>query len=69
MNSHAKASWNETKGKVKEEIGHATGNDRLAGEGVVDQIKGKIQRGIGNAKDAIKKSVDNFLEKDKPRTH
>ncbi len=67
MNNHAKATWNETKGKVKEEIGHATGNEKLAGEGVADQIKGKIHRGIGNVKDAVKKTVDNFLEKDKPR--
>jgi uncharacterized protein YjbJ (UPF0337 family) len=67
--NHAKATWNETKGKMKEDFGHATGNDQMAGEGVADQIKGKIQRGIGNVRDAVKKSVDNFLAKDKPRAH
>lgn len=64
--NHAKAGWNEAKGRVKEEVGHATGNDRMAGEGVADRIKGKIQRGLGDVKDAVKKTVDNFLEKDRP---
>ncbi len=42
--SHVKGTWNDAKGRVKEEVGHASGNDRLAGEGVMDRIKGNVQK-------------------------
>ncbi len=53
-----KGNWKITKGRVKEEVGHATGNTSTETEGVADQIKGRIQKGIGKAKDAFKKGVD-----------
>jgi len=63
--SHVKGTWNDAKGRVKEEVGHASGNDRLAGEGVMDRIKGNVQKGFGDAKDAIKEGVDKLLDKRK----
>jgi len=39
-------------GKVKESIGSAVGNDKLANEGVADQVKGAAKETWGNAKDA-----------------
>ena len=64
-NQHVKGAWNKAKGQVKEEVGHATGNTRMEGEGIIDQVKGKIGQKLGDAKDALKKGVDTLLEKKK----
>jgi uncharacterized protein YjbJ (UPF0337 family) len=41
-------------GKAKETAGNVTGDQKLKSEGVVDQIKGKIQNAIGGLKDLLK---------------
>ncbi len=64
-NEHIKGAVNTTKGKVKEEVGHFSGNDSLAGEGIIDQVKGKIQEGLGDLKDSLKKGVDSVLSNKK----
>jgi uncharacterized protein YjbJ (UPF0337 family) len=43
----AKGKVHEIKGKVKEKIGRATNNPRLANEGTDEKVGGKIQRKIG----------------------
>ena len=63
-NNHVKGTWNETKGRIKEEIGHDTGDNKLEGEGVVDRVKGKIETAFGDVKDAVKKGVDKVLHSD-----
>lgn len=60
---HVKGTYNEVKGRIKEEVGHATGNSKLESEGVVDRVKGSLQKGFGDVKDAVKKGVDTVLEK------
>jgi len=44
----------QVKGAVKQSIGEATGNDRLANSGAADQIKGNAKEAFGNVKDAFK---------------
>jgi uncharacterized protein YjbJ (UPF0337 family) len=41
-------------GKVKEGAGKLTGDEKLKNEGVVDQVKGKVQNAVGGIKDALK---------------
>jgi uncharacterized protein YjbJ (UPF0337 family) len=41
-------------GKVKEGAGKLTGDEKLKNEGVMDQVKGKVQNAVGGIKDAIK---------------
>jgi uncharacterized protein YjbJ (UPF0337 family) len=41
-------------GKVKEEVGDATGNDEMKRDGQADQVKGKVQKGVGDVKDKLK---------------
>ncbi len=43
-------------GKVKEETGKLTGNEEL-------EIKGKIQQGIGKAREVAEDVKDNVLDK------
>jgi uncharacterized protein YjbJ (UPF0337 family) len=53
-----KGTTNEAIGKAKQGIGEATGSDRLQGEGVVQEVKGKAQKAMGDAKEAAKEAVD-----------
>lgn len=40
-------------GKVKEEVGDATGNDDMKNDGQSDQAEGKVQKGVGDVKDKL----------------
>lgn len=50
----------DVKGKIKETAGKAVGNDRLAAEGQVDQVAGKTQAKVGDAKESVKKTIDKL---------
>jgi uncharacterized protein YjbJ (UPF0337 family) len=47
-------SAENAKGKVKEGVGDATGNDRLKAEGKGDQVKADIKQAGEKVKDAFK---------------
>jgi uncharacterized protein YjbJ (UPF0337 family) len=53
-----KGTANEAIGKAKQGIGEATGSDRLQGEGVIQEVKGKGQKAVGDAKDATKEAAN-----------
>jgi uncharacterized protein YjbJ (UPF0337 family) len=44
--------FDQVAGKIKQSVGEAVGNDRLANSGVADQVKGAAKETWGNAKDA-----------------
>ena len=48
----AEGKFDQIKGKAKQSIGEAFGNDKLANSGAVDQVKGAAKEAWGNAKDA-----------------
>jgi uncharacterized protein YjbJ (UPF0337 family) len=48
-----KGSATKVSGKAKESAGKLTGDQRLKGEGVFDQIKGKIQNAVSGIKNSI----------------
>ena len=48
----------EVKGDIKEAAGKVVGNQKLQGEGLVDQAKGKAQAVYGDAKEQVKKGID-----------
>ena len=54
----SKGAANEAIGKAKQGIGEATGSERLQGEGVVQEVKGKGQKAVGDAKDAAKDALN-----------
>ena len=49
-----KGSATNLGGKVKEGAGKLTGDQKLQGQGKLDQAKGKVQNAVGGIKDAIK---------------
>ncbi len=55
------AKADEAKGKIKETVGHAVGNEDLEAEGRADQAKGHLREAGEKAKDAAK---DIFKDKD-----
>lgn len=45
-------------GRVKQGVGEVLGNQKLANEGVADQVKGAAKETWGNAKDAAATTAD-----------
>jgi uncharacterized protein YjbJ (UPF0337 family) len=60
-NQHVKGTINQIKGRVKEEVGHHTGDSKMEAKGVAERVIGKIQNGLGDLKDAVKAGVDKVL--------
>ena len=50
--STLKGKFNEVAGKVKQSIGEATHNDKLANEGTAQQVKGNAEQAWGSVKSA-----------------
>jgi len=55
--------WDQATGKIKEEIGDATDNERMEYEGKTDQAKGDIKEGVGNVRESIDDAVDDAKDK------
>ncbi len=53
-----KGATNEAIGKAKQSIGESTGDDKLQGEGALQEAKGHGQKAVGDAKDAVKDAAD-----------
>jgi len=51
----AKNSAQQTKGKAKEAVGKATGNDHLRAAGDADQMEGNLKQAGEKVKDVFKK--------------
>jgi uncharacterized protein YjbJ (UPF0337 family) len=58
-----KGTANEAMGKAKQKIGEATGSERLEGEGAIQEVKGKGQKALGDAKDIAKDAMDRAAAK------
>jgi uncharacterized protein YjbJ (UPF0337 family) len=55
--------FEQTVGKAKEKLGDAVGNQKLANQGVADQVKGAAKETWGNAKDAARTTHDRHVAK------
>jgi len=56
---HVKGAAEKAKGAVKDAVGGLTGDSKLQAEGKLDKAKGSIHKDVGDAKDAVKKAVDD----------
>ena len=54
-----KGADKDAAGSVKEGVGKAVGNDRLAAEGAAERVAGKVQKGVGDLKDAARNALKN----------
>jgi uncharacterized protein YjbJ (UPF0337 family) len=58
-----KGTANEAMGKAKQKIGEAAGSERLEGEGAIQEVKGKGQKTVGDAKDMAKDAINRAAAK------
>jgi uncharacterized protein YjbJ (UPF0337 family) len=55
-----KGRADEVKGNIKEKTGQVIGNRDLEEEGTVDKTSGKVQSGVGDAKEKVKDAIDKI---------
>jgi uncharacterized protein YjbJ (UPF0337 family) len=55
----AEGMFDEGKGNLKQGVGDLTGNDRMKGEGMLDEMKGKGEGLLGDLKDAAGDLTDD----------
>lgn len=53
---------NEAIGKAKQGVGDATDNERLQGEGAVQEAKGHGQQALGKAKEAVEDAAEKTAD-------
>ncbi len=52
-----KGSWNETKGKLKQQYAELTDDDLTYTEGKEEELLGRIQKKTGKTRDEVKKMI------------
>ncbi len=60
-NLKIKGSWNEMKGKLKQEFADLTDNDLLYEEGKEDEMIGRLQRKTGKTKDEVIEEINHKI--------
>lgn len=53
-----KGSLKHAEGSVKVGVGKVTGDEKLKAEGRAEKVAGKIQKSVGNVKDAVRDAID-----------
>ena len=56
---HIKGAADKAKGALKDAAGGLTGDEKLQAEGKLDKAKGAVRTAVGDAKDAVKRAVDD----------
>jgi uncharacterized protein YjbJ (UPF0337 family) len=49
----------QVKGRVKDTVGRATGDDQLRDEGAADEAAGKVQEGVGKARRKVGEVIED----------
>lgn len=53
-----KGSWNELKGKLKQQYGNLTDDDLVFSEGKEDELLGRLQKKLGKSKDEVRQMIE-----------
>ena len=60
MNSDKiKGTIDDAAGRVKRQVGEWTGDTKSQVEGSAQQVKGKVEKGVGNLRDAVRDTVND----------
>ena len=54
-----KGAAKDASGSIKQAAGKLTGNERLEAEGAAEKTVGKVQKGVGELKDAAANALKN----------
>jgi len=60
-----KGAMDDAAGRVKRQVGEWTGDKDAQAEGAAQQVKGKVEKAVGRAKDAVRDAMDQ-AHKDHP---
>jgi uncharacterized protein YjbJ (UPF0337 family) len=60
--STASGKIDQLKGKIKQGLGEATDNDRMANSGTMDQVKGNAKEAWGDTKDAARSASSDHYD-------
>jgi uncharacterized protein YjbJ (UPF0337 family) len=55
-----KGSWNELKGKLKQQYGNLTDDDLVFSEGKEEELLGRLQKKLGKNKDEIRQIIQRL---------
>lgn len=55
---HVKGEVKDIAGKAQEKYGKATGSTEHQAKGLAKQVEGKVQKGLGDVKDAVRDAND-----------
>ena len=55
-----KGSWNEVKGKIKQEYGDLTDDDLTYEDGKDDELLGRLQNKVGKTKEELKAWIERL---------
>jgi len=55
-----KGSWNELKGKLKQQFANLTDDDLAFAEGKEDELLGRLQKKLGKTKDEVRQMIEKF---------
>ena len=53
-------SWNEIKGKLKQQYGNLTDDDLTFAEGKDDELLGRLQKKLGKTKDEVRQMIEKL---------
>jgi uncharacterized protein YjbJ (UPF0337 family) len=56
----AEGQFEQVKGKMKQGIGKATGDQALQDEGAADELAGDVQEGFGKAKEKVGNAIKDL---------
>lgn len=69
MNTEAlKANWNMIKGRMKQQYGQLTDDDLAFGDGITDELLGRLQKKLGKTREAIREELQGMLETEPEKT-
>ena len=55
-----KGSWNEIKGKLKQQFGNLTDNDLTFAEGKEDELLGRLQKKLGKSREELRGMIEKL---------
>ena len=55
-----KGSWNEVKGKIKQQYANLTDDDLMFSEGKEDELLGRLQKKLGKSKDEVRQMIEKL---------
>jgi uncharacterized protein YjbJ (UPF0337 family) len=55
-----KGSWNELKGKLKQQYGNLTADDLVFSEGKEGELLGRLQKKIGKSRDEVRQMIEKM---------